>query len=238
MEGGGKEGGSAAPPTSKNNINDNKNNTESDNMQSLRRQLAVAAEQRGRLERQLRAAQEALKGAVRDAAVPGSMGGGGAEGGSTASTFGAQEGPSFAGGADATLAFTGDGAGGLFAPTTALTPGRGLAESGGMQFRPSAIRRQEEALEAQLRAAPVFQRLSRTRVGAAVTHAASGLDRIGARAARVLGGNATLRIICLLYVVVLHLYVAHLVTSFVHHRMPHRIGTDVHDHIANHLHHQ
>jgi hypothetical protein len=70
--------------------------------------------------------------------------------------------------------------------------------------------------------------------GKGITRAATVLDRLSLKTGTFLKSNARIRLIIALYVILLHLYVFHVVTSVVH-VMPHS-AEDAHDHLANHIH--
>lgn len=83
----------------------------------------------------------------------------------------------------------------------------------------------------------LFQAISeQSPLGARVTRVAAAFDVASLQVGRLLRSNAPLRVFICLYVLILHLYMFHIVTSVVH-VMPH-VGVDVHDHLANHIHHQ
>lgn len=84
----------------------------------------------------------------------------------------------------------------------------------------------------ELKSTAVYRMIEQSKWGSS---AASAIDVLSLRAGRALLGNATIRLGLLIYVAVLHLYLL-LVMWHVSHGMP-ASGVNVHDHVANHLHH-
>ena len=68
--------------------------------------------------------------------------------------------------------------------------------------------------------------------GNAISRTAIGLDFLGVRAGRVLHGNSILRLSLIIYLILLHLYVFHVVVAVVHH-LPSEVGSDVHAHLRS-----
>merc|ERR1711991_986578 len=92
----------------------------------------------------------------------------------------------------------------------------------------------------ELRQDPVVAAVARNKWGNRAVGAAAMLDVVVLRFGRLLRANASLRLLAVAYVLVLHAYVFNAIMVFLTHssHMPDHMGDDVHDHIANHLHHR